>query len=136
MTDLDFNKAPQEDPPSDADFDALLKANPNEVLFAPPSYARLDRDAIGSWKVATENGDPVGIVWTDWQDAAGVIPIKRSEGANKLLRYFVTNKMMNAPAGIAFSSSDHIEGLKFEAVDEGELQGAMYEANRLGKGSK
>lgn len=136
MTELDITKDPIAEPPDDAVIDEVLKAHPNELLFVPPSYRRLDRDTDGSWRVVRDGTDPVAVVWTDWQDGAGVLPIKDSELAAKLLRYFVVNKMMNAPAGIAFTSSQHVEGASFDEVEDGPLVGAMQDASSLAKGKR
>lgn len=130
----DFSQdEPLDPPPSQEEIDVLLKEHPNTILFAPPSYGPLDRDAEGSWMVVSEGKSPVAVVWTDWQNGAGVIPIKSSETASKLLRYFVVNKMMNAPAGIAFSSVAHVEGISVGEVVEGTLSTLTTEVYSLAK---
>lgn len=135
MTELDFTEEPEVEAPSDAEIDSLLRQNPPELMFAPPSYARMDRDTEGTWKIARDGSTPVAIVWTDWQEGAGVIPIRSSEVAAELLRYFVANKMMNAPAGIAFTSSSHLAGVTFDETEDGLLIGAMQDAYSLSKES-
>jgi hypothetical protein len=78
----------------------------------------------GAWRIASVGNTPVALVWTNWEDGAGVVQMD-SEKSDSLYKHFITGKRMNKPAGITYSSSQYVKGYTFSDEMSGPLSDAM-----------
>lgn len=104
---------------------------PAKVLYAPVSYNKMDPEAEGSWQWVMDGNEPIGFIWTDWQNAAGLMKIRATEATDTLLRYLTSNKLMGAPAYAAFSSAKFAKGVTLSEQESGKLQDAVDQLGGL-----
>lgn len=104
--------------------DELKKKYPNLVVSTKPFYAPMQDADEGAWRIASVGNTPVALVWTNWEDGAGVVQMD-SEKSDSLYKHFITGKRMNKPAGITYSSSQYVKGYTFSDEMSGPLSDAM-----------
>lgn len=109
---------------------------PAQVVYNPGSYGKLDPEVEGSWRWVLDGTEKVGFLWTDWQNAAGLVKNRTTEATDTLLRYLTSNKLMGAPASAAFSSAKFAKGITLSEQESGllgqpfdQLDGSTTEEN-------
>lgn len=125
------SNAPLIDEQQSEAIDKLIGENPEQVLAKAPSYAPLDPAVEGEWRQVDVKNKPSGILWTDWTNGTGLITTQSSEETSKLREYITVNKMMDAPAGIAYTTASTVEGIELGEPMSGTLENAMIALNAL-----
>ena len=110
---------------SEEEVDALKqRQQPNQVVSIDPKFGSMDPAKEGAWRVVSVGNTPVAVVWTDWEDGAGVIQFD-SEASDSLYKHFLTGKRMNMSAGLTYSSSQYANGYTFSDEMSGPLSNAL-----------
>lgn len=104
--------------------DELKKQYPNLVVSTKPQYASMDTSKEGAWRIASVGNKPAALLWTDWENGAGIVQID-SEASDSLYQHFLTGKRMNMQAGLTYSSSQYVKGYTFTDEMSGPLSAAM-----------
>lgn len=103
-----------------------------DLAWAPKRYPAMRKEDEGVWRlVLDESDDPIGVVWTNYSDGAGVLWVTQTPEAEKLLRHFQEAVLANVPAGYAYHGSELVPGVKLGAEFSGPLTGVLEELEAI-----
>lgn len=113
----------------------FVKDNPGqqtEVLYTPPpSYGEMNPDAEGSWQWVVYKSKPVGLIWTDWNEGAGIVASYPNEFFKDLHNYLRAAFSIGVPASSAYTSlgayvlKSGPDGVELSESDSGVLAEAL-----------
>lgn len=98
---------------------------PLYVASVPYGYGMLDPTKEGAWRVVSEDGRAVALLWTDFEDSTGISWVEQTDLVMKIRQLLSTMKMIGRSASIAYTLADTIEGADFGPHEFGTLSGAQ-----------
>ena len=91
--------------------------------WAPQTFPPRQPTAEGAWRVVSDDGSPVGVVWMQSSPAsAGVSWINQSESIEKLRQHFKDAVAADTPPIAAYNMTDFM-GLQLSSEQRGALSG-------------
>jgi hypothetical protein len=106
---------------------------PLYVASVPTGYAPLDPTKEGAWRILSEEGRPVALLWSDFEDGAGIAWVEQTDLVMQVRKLLSTMKLMGRPAGIAYAMADTIEGTDFGPDQYGILSDAKSAFSKIGE---
>jgi hypothetical protein len=121
-----------------AALEKLVREIPVELLKkGPERYASLEEDMEGSWRFVFENGLPVALVWTDWEDGFDKLSIQDGPTNRRLEDYIVNAKALDIDAGMAYTTLETFVNRFDEKVELGESEtGKLSGAVKAAQGNR
>lgn len=94
-----------------------------------PRYAALRPDEDGSWRIVTDSGAPVGVVWLMPGDPSGVgvVWLRQPKPVETLFRHFTEARMAGTTATAAYNAAELLAGVNLGPEQTGKLSGVTDE---------
>jgi hypothetical protein len=96
---------------------------PMDPTWVPSRYPKWDPSNDGVWRQVLEAGEPVGVIWTDGGDSAGVRWYTQTQAITDLDMHFRTMRSMDAPAAIAYQLAQDVPNVDLGPEQTGPLSG-------------
>ena len=95
-----------------------------DTAWSAPAYPHLKEEDKGVWRTVLDHDEhPVGVVWSNLNDASGVTWVTQTDQVTKLYKYFSTSAQGGFPAYAAYVNAKDVSGVKLGPEQSGLLSG-------------
>ena len=99
-----------------------------EPVWNPKRYPRLQPEVVGSWRLVLDSDEgPVGVIFTDVRETAGVYWVTMTDAVKTLDTHFKDAALAETPPNMAYINAQSKSGIEFGDEQRGPLQG-VYDA--------
>ncbi len=103
-----------------------------DMVFAPARYGALNTEIEGRWTaLASLDGTPLGIAWSDGEDGAGFIQAGPNELAEEVWTDFSVSAHLKIPAIAAYQLAVRKKGLSAQTESTGKLSEVYRDFSKL-----